>query len=70
MSTSGFVTSGHILFGNPVVINYLSQTYTIQVKNAVALKEKNRTLSIKAVSARRCNFGHISTFYIAFSAYI
>ena len=36
------VTSRHTLFSYPVVNNYLSRSSNVQVKNAVALKKKNR----------------------------
>ncbi|MET3657758.1 hypothetical protein MKY15_14085 [Sporosarcina sp. FSL K6-1540] len=42
MVRSDSVTSSHTLFSNPVVNNCLSRSYTIQVKNAAALKEMNR----------------------------
>jgi hypothetical protein len=42
MARSYSVTSSHTLFGYPVVNIRLSRSYTTQVKNAVALKEKNR----------------------------
>ena len=34
--------ASHTFFGNPVMNSCLSRSYNIQVKNAVALKEKNR----------------------------
>jgi len=37
-----FVISTHILFGHLVVNIRLLRTYNVQVKNAVAWKEKNR----------------------------
>jgi hypothetical protein len=37
-----FLYRGHTFFGHPVVNNCLSRSYNILMKNAVALKEKNR----------------------------
>ena len=42
VARSDRVTSSHTFFGNPVANSSLSRTYTIQVKNAVVLEEKNR----------------------------
>ena len=42
MSRNDFVISRHILFGYLVANIRLSRTYNVQVKNAIAWKEKNR----------------------------
>jgi len=69
VARSDGVTSSHTFFSSPVVNSCLTRSYNVQVKNAVALVEKNRRLSIEIVSARRCNFGHSSTLYNVFLAY-
>ncbi|WP_255485406.1 hypothetical protein [Sporosarcina sp. BP05] len=42
MSRNDFVIPRHTLLGHPVANSCLSRTYNVQVKNAAALKEKNR----------------------------
>ena len=69
VARSDSVTSSHTIFSNTVANSCLSRSYTIQVKNAVVLEEKNRWHSMESVSARRCNFGHSSTLYNAFLDY-
>jgi len=44
VARNDFVIPSHTLFGHLIVNKYLSQTYTIQVKNAVALEVKKSYL--------------------------
>ena len=42
VARSDSVTSSHTIFSNTVANSCLSRSYIIQVKNAFALKEKNK----------------------------